>query len=67
MMVKSAAHQHKFEHPELVTIVADNDHYHGTTRDKAFLMRSCACGAKQAYEYGETTKMKELLKGQVLK
>ncbi len=62
MILKTANHQHIFKHPELVIIkLIDNINYRGTAGDKAFLMRSCKCGTKQAFEFGPTTKMKDLL------
>ncbi len=51
-------HVHKFEGKELVPInIIDNDLYVGNAGDRAFIMQTCKCGAKQAIDYGLTSKL----------
>lgn len=56
-------HVHDHKKIDLVRIDRiQNKFYKGTAGDKAFLMRSCECGDKKAFEYGNTAEMKQLLK-----
>lgn len=55
-------HEHRFTKPELVRITKiDNDKYQGIAGDKAFLMRSCVCGKREAYDYGAYKEMEAKL------
>lgn len=62
MIIKNV-HTHKFIIPELIRIIKiDNKNYKGTAGDKAFLSRTCGCGKKQAFEYGDFKEMEKLFK-----
>lgn len=55
------AHQHKHSEIGIARITRiENEHYHGTSGDKAFLVRVCTCGDLQAFEYGSTKEMERL-------
>ena len=54
-------HVHDYKEAELVKLVNVQKNYKGTSGDKAFLMRVCKCGDKEAFEYGDTKKMQQLL------
>ncbi len=56
-------HMHSYKKIELIPInTIENNHYEGSAGDKAFLMKSCECGDKLAFDYGATKQMKINLK-----
>jgi hypothetical protein len=54
------AHTHDYSKIELERIVQVQDNYAGSAGDKALLLRTCDCGKRVAFEYGEYKAMKEL-------
>ena len=57
-MNDASPHKHIYGEPELVQITNVQANYRGATGDKSFLMHSCECGKKQAFDYGKTSDMK---------
>lgn len=56
-------HIHKTKEIKLKRIDRiENENYQGNAGDKSFLFRVCDCGHFQAFDYGATDKMKQLLK-----
>lgn len=75
-MAKGETHKHKYERLVLIPVIQDGPEvrtkgqqfvgygfdlpHFGTVKPTAFLARKCACGAREAIEYGERHLMKEL-------
>lgn len=53
-------HTHEFKEIKLLRIFQVQKKYKGTTGDKAFLVRVCACGVDKAFEYGNYPNMVKL-------
>lgn len=61
-MGKDEPHIHQYAEIEMVNVIADNPNYSiGDNGSWAFLMRTCKCGNKQAFEYGQRKDTKQKL------
>lgn len=61
-MTQQESHTHDYKEPRMFRIYNVRKEYEGTTGDRAFLYKACACGKGQVFEYGKYKEMDELLK-----